>query len=897
MFYSLRNIPIYINGERLLVSEADISQSIGLESVYRIEDRVSEKYLVESPHVGSLNIRYYLTGADPLKKYIYSLSDNTITGNFGGITFNQGYLTAYDLPCEPNRPVQVSARISFFDKVSGQFASVAPVNLTGQILNFSNVSINNLSSYTETPLNVISNARFSYNCQVEPVYKYSDTGAVPTRADRVSVLERTISADIFSDNTSLNIPFSGEKFGIILNLSGEAETFGCSGRISAKNMAISTDSLHTHSISISQNHLNRIGGIASISVSPSNSITITSHADTHPFISNDSSINYVDQITIGETNCTGFTVSRQGNYDQIDIEPNELLLNDYLTIFSTNGNFTWPTPLSFTYNPITVNGISITSGRAGTPLYITGSNFNYVSDVFIGQTRSNFQIISGNLIGTTVPYNGYSGPVTVMSRRRGLTGVSSNTFFHEPKITIHSPVTGFWGDTITIGGNNISGATGIKFGNINANSFSVLSNSIAIAVTPSTGAGYPSGYITIYTSGGSSQSPSRYSPEVPIYSFSPMSGIFGEAVTINTKVDTGYLFPSGDGFKIDFCGVDQKFKVNSTGTLTGVIPIGARDGYIRIYRPDGISTYKPNTGIFNVLGDPEIYSVSGIGVTSFYKNVIFGLSIEGKNLQYFNQTGSYVGISGTATHRMNTFTGASLSYSSNGSLLVVPNMVYLSDFEYGPNEATYIVVKNDYGTVTTPFKTFASPPNQGHNMSVINGSFTTMFGADYNAPSPQSVLDESLYNTAAILCGYNGATYYPPAYFELARLDGGVSNLSSFRFVCGLVYGEGLSPQYPAPNGGPGRFFYCTSFPSGVISLYRGSQMVYNSQEIYIGANNEVLINYDLSRFHSGEVFNLPSLYTGITKIRFSATGVIGNGISDTATQAMCINLAVLQIF
>lgn len=923
MRYNARNIPLYINNQRLLINEAEISQSVDLDSPYTYQDRVSTSYIPKSPYIGKLNIKYYLTGVDFLKKYIYSLESDRISGNFCGITFNQGYLTSYSLPCLPNKSVEVSAEISFYDKISGAFSPTAPVAFGGSVLNFGNVSINNLSDYTISPLNNILEARFSYNSNIEPVYKYSDTGSSPISADRINIGERVINSEIVSDSISMDIPLSGEDFGLILNLNNidgiSSETFGCSGKINFKSLSIGANSEHTHTISISQKHLSLVGGISGVSIAGNNTITIKSNLNTYPFKSQDRTLNYVDKINIGEVECTGYIITGYSTHDEIIIPENLNISDDYLTIYSSRGNFFWPNKLQFNYAPIVISSLSITSGRAGSPMIIDGSNFNYISDVFIGQTRSNFYTTSGTRIFTTVPYNGITDKVRVVSSRRGISGISSQTFFHEPRITVHSPLTGQWTDPIIIGGTNFSGTVSLKFNIANASGYSVLSNSIISANAPQTGAGYAGGYIYLETSGGSSRSPSQYLPNVITYGFTPTSGVAGDNITIRAKTDPLYFCPTGDGFKVSFGGGDAKFYINSTGSLTGMVPSGASDGYIYLYRPDGISVYNPNTGTFNVLGDPEIYSVSGGWVGPGPQiNVYFPLTIIGKNLHYFNRSTSFIALSGAgspygpsfATHSVSKVTGNRIISSSDGTMAYIPAMIYSGNIEI--SEYLSLVIKNDYGTTVRDVVAGTYGPTNLAGPLVLQGDGTfTQFatvtpqGYAYVAGTPNIywLRDGSFFTPVAMLAYYSGVgnlDFRRQSIIDFYRTDGAPMNISSFLFIGYPDYSEWagvIVPRYGYTSQTTNPGIATTNFYTGVVSLFRGSQEVYNSSAISIGKADELLVNpSDGAYYLSGRRHILPDIYTGITKIRLSTTGFAGNGVS-TAIPPYVLNLLEFKIF
>ena len=615
-FYQFKQIPISINNNQLIINDAELSQNITLDSPYKNDEVVNDRYLPKSNYGGGLKIKYYLTGQDFLKQYIYSQENQKLSGSLGGISFNQGYLTNYSINCSPNTPIEVSVDIEFFDKLSGTFVTAAPQNLTGTILNFYNVSINTLPTYTTNVLNNISQINFNYSCQVTPSYEAVDTGSPPVNATRVNIGERKITTEVISDNVNMNLPLSGEKFGINLTFINPyntelRETFGCSGMISSKVLSIQANNIHSHQIRIEQSHLNNFGNIGSVTVVPAlNLFSVYSEAGYHSFTSLDNSLNYIKNIYVGDTLCPdySYTDAFGSNFLLVNIPPN--IVDDTLTVQTTRGNLVWPNILNFTYSGIGISGLSMYSGYAGTSVNITGSNFYRISDIYYGSAKAAFKTISPTLIQSIVPYDGITSKIRVVSARRNISGTSTGVFFCRPSITTVTPVTGLWKDILTIGGLNFSGTTGVKFNGINAFSYSILSNSIITARTPETGAGFPSGYITVYGSGGSAQSIPRYNPQVPIYSYDPISGVFYDNINIRTKIDTGYLFPFSGGYKVKFGNVDTIFSPSGRGSgvaqtydyTTSPYSTGNRSGIMDIFTSftiNGSSSPNGFSGLIN----------------------------------------------------------------------------------------------------------------------------------------------------------------------------------------------------------------------------------------------------------------------------------------------------------
>lgn len=674
-FYYFKNIPLLLNGNQIVPSDIQLQTEIGIIHPYRIEERNNARNIISMPRKSTMQIKYFLTGQDYLKPYLYSLENEKITGNLAGFIFTQSYISDYAVTFSPNSPIEVSATLEIYDKVSGNFTPSNPIIQTGTILRTSDIIINNLSNYTSTTINNIVQASYSYNCKLNPSYFY-DSGVETTQADRVSIEDRKWDLEVISDSVDFNIPLSGQQFAI--TISGQNpfnnqinESFSASGVIYQKQFSISNNKVHSHILRLSQNHANNFGAISGVVIN-SNNFIINSTQGYHPFTNQ--SLSCVDKIIVGDTICTGFSASNQGNFDQITVPIPNNIINGPLTVYSSKGNLLWPSPLQFNYSNITITGISQLTGYPGTPIYISGTNFYRISQVNYGGVPSTFQINSSNLILSVVPPNGLTNYIQLISDLRSLTGYNNSFFYCQPSINSTSPTTGKWGDTLILGGQNFSGTTGVFFGTgmVGASSFNLIDNFTLSVQTPPTGSGFSAGYITVLTSGGSTQSISQYKPQVSIFSFSGTSGIFFNSVNLSLIVDSGYLCSTGGGYKLRFGGIDTIFFQNGTG-LSGQVPFGATTDYIYLYQPDGVSTYTPNSLQFSVNSAPSIFSITPATINQ-YK--YFSPVLVGENFEFFTPNLSYFyAFSGGINGDMQTGNMIISNSGGNADTLYIPNAI------------------------------------------------------------------------------------------------------------------------------------------------------------------------------------------------------------------------------
>ena len=184
-------------------------------------------------------------------------------------------------------------------------------------------------------------------------------------------------------------------------------------------------------------------------------------------------------------------------------------------------------------NPI-VSSWSPTSGTTGTVVTFHGSHFTGMYAVIFGSdTAASYTVVSDSVL-TAVVGPGSTGSVILMNPNGWGGPVTNFTFIPlppTPVITTVSPDTAYAGTTITIRGAHFTGANLVRFGGINAASFTVISDSLLTAVT---GFG-SSGFVDVITAGGMASQPGfLFEYPVPVVtSFSPDSGATGAIVTIH----------------------------------------------------------------------------------------------------------------------------------------------------------------------------------------------------------------------------------------------------------------------------------------------------------------------------------------------------------------------------
>jgi len=213
MLYSANNAKLKVNDHEIMASNAQISLNSRVEPNYVAGARHSQTFNASNGVEGQLSFSYYLTGTDYFKSFITGQGEaknnsreivsNPITGNFGGLGFDSGYLNNYSVSFSPNAPAVANASIKFFDDLTGEFSpsySAAPDST--HILNFSNAIV---SSELEITGNFqFIEGTFNYNSDVAAAYLAGET-----KPSKVSFGVKSVDMNFEIDNPGGDLPFSG----------------------------------------------------------------------------------------------------------------------------------------------------------------------------------------------------------------------------------------------------------------------------------------------------------------------------------------------------------------------------------------------------------------------------------------------------------------------------------------------------------------------------------------------------------------------------------------------------------------------------------------------------------------------------------------------------------------
>jgi hypothetical protein len=257
--------------------------------------------------------------------------------------------------------------------------------------------------------------------------------------------------------------------------------------------------------------------------------------------------------------------------------------------------------------PPTTASISPNQGptAGGTAVTLTGSNFTGATSVKFGTNQAQFATISDTKITCTAPAGSGSSAVTVTDPS-GTSNSVTYTYLPQPVLSSSTPNQGptAGGNTVTITGTNLSGATAVTFGSRSATITGNAGTQITVQA-PAGAAGAVN--LTVTTDGGTSTpSPYFYVPLPNVDSVAPALGpatggntvtITGSELSLTSAVHFGSHTAAG-------------FSVLSDGEITALVPLGSGTVTVTVTTPGGTSLPGVGNPYYTYVGLPVITGLS-----------------------------------------------------------------------------------------------------------------------------------------------------------------------------------------------------------------------------------------------------------------------------------------------
>ncbi|MEM7153981.1 MAG: IPT/TIG domain-containing protein [Myxococcota bacterium] len=360
-----------------------------------------------------------------------------------------------------------------------------------------------------------------------------------------------------------------------------------------------------------------IDGFSPSSGEPGDSVTISGSDLADP-----------TSVTFG-ANRTAVEVSSSSDSEIVAVVPSGMTDG---TIQVTTAGGSVPSDDSFSVLSVaapTIDGFDPTEGGVGTNVTLSGSNFTGATAVDFGGVQAvGFNVVSDSEITVLVPAQAVDGEIGVENTEGYIQSDSTFEVVALPYITNFSPTTGSEGDSVTLTGTGLDGAT-VHFGNSSVEAEIDSSSDTELVVLVPSGAG--SGVLTAQTSGGTTPSGGSFtviSAAAPVVSsVSPTSGPAGTEVELQGSDFTGVT-------GVSFGGVDATaFTIDSDTQLQVTVPVSAQTGSITVTNSvdetssddtftvdaaPSLDSFSPESG---AMGDVVTLSGSGLSTT---RSVRFG---------------------------------------------------------------------------------------------------------------------------------------------------------------------------------------------------------------------------------------------------------------------------------
>ena len=313
-----------------------------------------------------------------------------------------------------------------------------------------------------------------------------------------------------------------------------------------------------------------------------------------------------------------------------------------------------------------ISGFSPTFGRAGTNVFLTGTNFLGATNVqFNSLNAPDFTVFSNTMIRVSVPNGASTGKIRVGAPANAF--LTTSNFVLEPTVSSFAPTFGAVGASVTVFGANLDAAPVVRFNGILAGTPTGVSPGQLTAVVP---AGATTGPITVTTSNGNMTSSAKFYLPAGLKSVAPLFGPAGTPITI---LGTNFVDASAVTFQDTPAAA---FSVQASNSIGAIVPFGVSSGWMTVTTPAGTAT---NSAVkFYVAPIISAFSPSrglpGTNVTIFGQNFLDASAVRfnGSNATFTVLNNTTI----SAIAPTNVQTGPITVIAPAGTNVTVENFVY-----------------------------------------------------------------------------------------------------------------------------------------------------------------------------------------------------------------------------
>ncbi|MBO9703331.1 MAG: IPT/TIG domain-containing protein [Sporocytophaga sp.] len=531
-------------------------------------------------------------------------------------------------------------------------------------------------------------------------------------------------------------------------------------------------------------------------------------------------------ITISGINFTGlYRVSYNGiDCEIIDFSPTSIVVKviaggtGAIEVSAFGGTAISTAILTVTAPAVpTITSFTPSSGYYNQPITITGTNLASVSSIYFGSDMVfDFVVNSPTSITAKVPFGEASGRISLTTLGGGTESaeVFTKIFESAPTFNSFSPSSGPVGTKVTITGSNFLSMGAIEFGGIFIQDFVINSaTSLSIRVPE----GSTSGKIKLLSESSPGaihevQSATDFTitpKSAPtITSLTPTTASVGSTITINGTnfLPTYYLV-----FK-DINVTD--FTVNSSSSITAVVPTGATTGKIGVVTAEGTAVSSANLTIV-VSAAPTISSFNPTSGAVGSTVTITGTNFTGASSVKFNNVSAIsfsvvsstsitaVVPAGATTGKVTITTAGGTAVSASDFTLLILAPV-ISSFTPGTaNVGTTVTISGSNFTGVTSVK-----------FNNISASFTVVSASSIRAIVPEGAMTGKISVTTSAGSALSGSDF---------KVSVPVVTLGSAELVKDIIPGDVAGSPINLTSCGGTLFFFAQdrSLVSGETELWK----------------------------------------------------------------------------
>ena len=248
-FLKYEDVLVQVDGQSVFAQNASIDVNAPVEPV-RLFNGTIHRYAPAQAPKGTLTFNHYLTGSLASFLNVTGISESSVAGTFGGLTFSDAYLTSLSFSVRPYEPINVQSSFDIYGSFSNSVSSSNDTELNK--VKYSHAA---KSFVGGLPTNINHTVSFNYSMEAvrSPVFLAGET--TPTRVTKENI---DINMSIAGDNIGSNINAGGSDASLTCSIydindsSSALQNFHCSGRIITQELNVGSQGYLNGNISVTQ---------------------------------------------------------------------------------------------------------------------------------------------------------------------------------------------------------------------------------------------------------------------------------------------------------------------------------------------------------------------------------------------------------------------------------------------------------------------------------------------------------------------------------------------------------------------------------------------------------------------------------------------------------------------